>query len=119
MSNQWIILDVQIHKPIPVLANPEQQRRPVKHGRERRRSAAVREVGFADDVDVAGGSEGGNGADLDGEGIALLLGGEEVEVEEVEVAGVVEGVEEAEEAVGVAGGRGEEVGEGRGRGRWR
>lgn len=64
-------------------------------------------VRAADDVNVSGGAEGGDGFDGEGEAIAVGLGGGEVKVEEVDVAGVVGGVEEAEEAIGVADGAGE------------
>lgn len=52
--------------------------------------------------------------------MTFLRGGVEVEVEDVEVAGVVEGGEGTEEGGGVAGGGGDEVGEaGRERGEGR
>lgn len=103
---------VEIHKPIPVLADPEQHGGAVQQRGKGGRPGLVGVVGPADDVDVPNRSEGGEGTDPAREILPLLLGGKEVEVEEVEVAGVVDGEEEAEDAGGVAGGAGEEVGEG-------
>lgn len=107
-----ILSGIEIEKPIPVLADPEQDGGGVEQRRESRGAALVGVVSPADDVDIPNRSEGGEVTDPAREMLPLLLGGEEVQVEEVEVAGVVEGEEEAEDAGGVAGGAGEEVGEG-------
>lgn len=114
LSDERVIESIEIDEPIPTRRQPEQYRGPVERGGDRGRPLGVGEVGPAEDVDVLGGSEDGAGLDGEGEGVAVGLRGEAVEVEEVVVLGVVGGVEEAEDPARVAGGSGDEVGDGGG-----
>lgn len=112
LSNEWVIKSVEINEPIPIRREPKQYRGPVERGRDWRRPLRVGKVGPAEDVDVLGGAEDGTGLDGEGEGVAVGLGRESVEVEEVVVLGVVDGVEQAEDPARVTGGSGDEVGDG-------
>lgn len=97
LSNERVIKSVEIDEPIPARGEPEQYRGPVERGGDRGRPLRVDEVGPAEDVHVLGGAEDGAGLDGEGEGVAVGLGREPVEVEEVVVPGVVDGAEQAED----------------------
>lgn len=113
-GDERVVGGVEVQEPVPALADLQQQRSAVQRGGERGRAAGVGEPWVADDVDVAGAA--GAGAHLAREAGAVGGGGGAVEEEEVEVAGVVGGEEQAEEAFGVPRGASEEECE-RGRGR--
>lgn len=113
-GDERVVGGVEVQEPVPALADLQQQRSAVQRGGERGRAAGVGEPWVADDVDVAGAA--GAGAHLAREPGAVGGGGGAVEEEQVEVAGVVGGEEQAEEAFGVARGASEEECE-RGRGR--
>lgn len=112
LSNEWVIKSVEINEPIPIRSEPEQYRGPVERGGDRGRPLRVGKVGPAEDVDVLCSAEDGTGLDGEGEGVAVGLGREAVEVEEVVVLGVVDGVEQAVDPARVTGGSGDEVGDG-------
>ncbi|RWV90283.1 hypothetical protein GW17_00047528 [Ensete ventricosum] len=115
LGHQRVFGRIKIDEPIPLRSNPEQDRGAVEDGGECRGATRVGEIRLPHDVHVPGGSEGRNVPGGEGEALALVRRGGAVEVEEVEVPGVVDGVEEAEEPVAVAGRAGEEVSERGGR----
>lgn len=115
MGHYRVFGRIKVDEPIPIRSNPEQDRGAVEGGGKCRGAARVSEIRLPHDVHVPGGSEGRDVPGGEGEALALVLRGGAVEVEEVEVPGVVDGVEEAEEPVAVAGRAGEEVSERGGR----
>lgn len=76
-GDERVVAGVEVHEPIPALAEPQQQRGAVQHGRESRSTARVGKPGVAHDVDVAGAA--GASAHLAGEPCAVGRGGGPVE----------------------------------------
>lgn len=112
LSHKRVIPGIKANKPIPVGLQPQEHGRSVESEGKRRGTFGVHKIGLSDDIYILGSLEDGDGLDIDGEAVALGGGGEAVEVEEVVVAGVVGGEEEAENLTRVAIGAGEEVGDG-------
>ena len=112
-GDERVVRGVEVHEPVPSVADPQQQRGAVQRGGERGRAARVGEAGVPDDMDVVAA---GGGPRIPCEPRAVGVRGGAVEQEEVSVAGVVGGEQQPQEAVGVARGSREEERE-RGRGR--
>lgn len=124
--DERVVRGVEVHEPVPSLADPQQQRGAVQRGGERGRAARVGEPGVPDDMYVV---VAGCCPRLPREPLSIGGRGGAVEQEEVGVARVVRGEEQPLEAVGVARGSREEErerrrgraggGDGRGGGRER
>lgn len=113
MGNEGVIGGTEINEPIPVIALRERNSGGVESVGDHGGAAVGDEVGLGDDPDVAELLEGEVAVHVACEEAAVFRGGVAVEVEDVAVAGVVEGGERAEDGGGVGGGAGDEVGEAR------
>ena len=111
LGNEGVIGGAEVDEPVPVMGVGEGDGGGVEGVGDHGGTAVGDEVGFGDKADVAEEPEGGVAVEVGGEEVAFLGGGVAVEVEDVAVAGMVEGGEGAEEGGGVAGGGGDEVGE--------
>lgn len=111
MSEQRVIGGAEINEPIP-FSSSEQDGHGVESGGEHGGAPVGDKIGLLYDPDVAHLGEDGVGGDEAGDLAVVGGGGGGVEVDEVGVGRVVEGEEEALELHGVAGGGGDEVGEG-------
>lgn len=91
MGNEGIIGGAEVDEPIPVMGVGEGDGGSVEGVGDHGGAAVGNEVGFGYKADVAELSEGGVTFDVGGEEVAFLRGGMAVEVEDVAVAGMVEG----------------------------
>lgn len=112
LSYERVISTRKIDEPIPTARNAEKNRRAMERGRYGRGAFGVDEIGVSQDVNITRSPEEGHSVDREGQQVAVGLGSGAVEVEEVVIAGVVDGEEEADDPAGVAGGSGNVVGDG-------
>lgn len=106
---------MKIEKPAPPIRDPEEKRGAVKDDSDSGGTTGISAARAANDMDIAMTAKGGDGLNGASKAKALVPRSGEVEVEDVEVPGVVYGVEKAKETGCVTVGAGEEVGQGRGR----
>lgn len=113
LRDERVIGGAERDEPIPMRADLEQHGRPVQRRGDRRRARPVHRVHLPDDVDVP--ELPPRGLPLHGlrERLPLVVGRPGVEVQQVAVARVVDGAEEAERAAGVVARAGDPVREGR------
>lgn len=113
LGNEGVIGGAEINEPIPVITLRQSNSGGVESVGDHGGATVGDEVGLGDDPDVAELLEGEVAVHVACEEAAVFRGGVAVEVEDVAVAGVVEGGERAEDGGGVGGGAGDEVGEAR------
>lgn len=78
LCDKWVISSIETDKPIPIRRQSEQYGSAVEGGGDRRRALWVSEVSLANDIDILGSFENGNGLDCESESVTVGLGSGEV-----------------------------------------
>lgn len=98
-----------MNEPIPIRRQPEQNRGAAERGGECRRPAGEHIIRLPNNMDILRRPEERRRLDGDSQRVTVFLAGGAVEVKEVLVPGVVDGVEEAKDPARIVGGSGYEV----------